>query len=82
MMWKWCKMMQKLFLKGYKVKYASSSFENGSVKLKKLGYKPILQNIRTDDVKRDIYTDIKERDAIDLICNKGGLRTILMTPKN
>ena len=26
--------------------------------------------------------DIKERDAIDLICNKGGLRTILMTPKN
>ena len=74
--------LKKLFLKGYKVKYASSSFENGSVKLKKLGYKPILQNIRTDDVKRDIYTDIKERDAIDLICNKGGLRTILMTPKN
>ena len=42
----------------------------------------ILENIKTDDVKRDIYTDIKERDAIDLICNKGGLRTILMTPKN
>ena len=74
--------LKKLFLKGYKVKYVSSSFENGSLKLKKLGYKPILQNIRTDDVKRDIYTDIKERDAIDLICNKGGLRTILMTPKN
>ena len=37
--------------------------------------------VKTDDVKRNIYKDVKDRDAIDLICNKGGLRTILMTPK-
>ena len=73
--------LRKLFLKGYKVKYASSSFERGSLKLKKLGYKPILENIKTDDVKRNIYKDVKHKDVIDLICNKGGLRTILMTPK-
>ena len=73
--------LRKLFLKGYKVKYASSSFERGSLKLKKLGYKPILENIKTDDVKRNIYKDLKHKDVIDLICNKGGLRTILMTPK-
>ena len=74
--------LERLFKKGYKVKYASSSFENGSLKLKKLGYKPILKNIKTDDVKRNIYKNIKNGDAINLICKSGGLRTILMSPKN
>ena len=74
--------LKKLFDKGYKIKYASSSFETGSLRLKSLGYKPVFKNIKTDDVSRDIYKDLNEKDAIDLICYKGGLRTVLMFPKN
>jgi len=74
--------LNKLFDKGYFVKYASSSYEEGSLKVERLSYKPIIQNIATDDVYRNIYKDLKKKDAIELICNTGGLRTILMSPKN
>ena len=76
------KTLKKIFQRGYKIKYASTSYEKGSIQLKKLGYKPHYSNIKTDDVTREIYKDLKEQDAIDLICYQGGLRTILMFPEN
>ena len=74
--------LNKLFSKGYFVKYASSSYEEGSLKVERLGYKPIIQNISTDDVYRNIYINLKKEDALELICKIGGLRTILLSPKN
>ena len=71
--------LKKIFKRGYKVKYASTSYEKGSIELKKLGYKPHYRDIKTDDVTREIYKNLNKKDAIDLICYKGGLRTILMT---
>ena len=72
------KALKKMFKIGYKVKFASTSYEKGSIQLKKLGYKSLHNNIKTDDVMREIYKDLKEKDAIDLICHTGGLRTILI----
>ena len=76
------KTLRKIFQRGYKTKYASTSYEKGSIQLKKLGYKPYYSNIKTDDVTREIYKDLKKQDVIDLICYQGGLRTILMFPQN
>ena len=70
--------LAKLFDKGYRIKYASSSSELGSFILKSLGYKPIIKNIKTDDVTREIFVNIKKNHSIKLICETGGLRTILM----
>ena len=53
--------LNKLFDKGYFVKYASSSYEEGSLKVERLSYKPIIQNIATDDVYRNIYKDLKKK---------------------
>ena len=72
------KALKKMFKKGYKVDFVSSSSERGSNKLEKLGYEPLYDNIKTDDVTRKIYKNLKEKDAITLICHQGGLRTILM----
>ncbi len=70
--------LKKLFNKGYRIKYASSSSESGSLKLKALGYKPIFQRIKTDDVIREIFMNLKKSDSIKLICKSGGIRTVLM----
>ena len=48
----------------------------------KLGYRSLYSNIKTDDVIRNIYKDLKDEDAINLICNFGGLRTILLENNN
>ena len=71
--------LRKMFAKGYKIKLASSSSERGSNLLRNLGYHPAIKDIKTDDVKREIYKNLKEKDAINLICYKGGLRTVLMS---
>ena len=71
--------LEKLFNIGYKINMVGSSSESGSVKLKKLGYHSI-KNIKSDGDIRGIFKNIKESDAIDLICNKGGIRTVLLSP--
>ena len=73
------KTLRKMFKIGYRVRFASTSYELGSKKLKKLGYKPFYKNIKTDDVNREIYMNLKNKDALKLICYEGGLRTILMS---
>ncbi|MAQ73489.1 MAG: hypothetical protein CMD49_04205 [Gammaproteobacteria bacterium] len=72
----------KLFKIGYKIKYASSSSEYGTKLIANYGYNSINPlPIKTDDVKRNIYQNIDNNDAIELICEKGGLRTILLSTK-
>ncbi len=76
------KILKRLFSIGYKVKFASSSSTRGSNILeKKFFYKPILKAIKTDEEIRKIYIDIKNKDAIKIICETGGLRTILLSAK-
>ena len=69
-----------LFEIGYKTKFASSSSERGTKLIEAYGYKAVNEvPIKTDDVKRNIYENINNKDALDLICRKGGLRTILLS---
>ena len=37
--------------------------------------------ISTDGVKRVIFENIKNQDAIDFVCAVGGARTVLLSPK-
>ena len=43
-----------------------------------LGYQSV-KSIPTDGVRREIYKDISNDDAINLICNLGGLRTVVLS---
>ena len=72
----------KLFNIGYHIKFASSSSKRGSKTIENLyKYKPISNIIKTDEEERKIYENIKNKDAIEIICKRGGLRTILLSIK-
>ena len=72
----------KLFNIGYHIKFASSSSKRGSKTIENLyKYKPISNTIKTDEEERKIYENIKNKDAIEIICKRGGLRTILLSIK-
>jgi len=71
--------LNKLFNLGYFVGMAGSSSIRGSNAVEKYGYKSI-KKIKSDGEIRKIFTNIKNKDAIDLICHKGGLRTVLLKP--
>ena len=66
-----------LFKLGYHVSYLSSSSEKGEKIINGLGYKGS-DPISTDGMRRVIYEDIKNPDAINLICHTGGVRTVLL----
>ncbi len=69
--------LRRLFSAGYKVTRAASSSEGGTVKIAALGYKGT-EPFYSDFGKRVIFNDIGDDDAINAICNTGGLRTILL----
>jgi len=69
--------LKSLFDVGYTVKTAASSNEVGTSKLRALGYESG-QPFYSDFGKRAIFHDIDNHHAIDLICNAGGLRTVLL----
>lgn len=69
--------LQRAFALGYCVKMAASSSQSGTDKVRARGYKGGTP-IRTDDVERVIFENIKSQDALDLICREGGLRTVLL----
>ena len=69
--------LRRLFACGYRVRYAASSSEGGTAQVEKLGYKGG-PSIHTDFMIRKLYENIKNDDAIDLICHTGGLRTVLL----
>jgi len=71
--------LNNLFNLGYFVSMVGSSSLRGSKTVEKYGYKSI-RTIRSDGEIRKIFINIKNKDAKDLICNKGGLRTVLLKP--
>lgn len=72
--------LKQLFELGYHVRYAASSWETGTKRVAARGYKPT-ETVRTDDVVRAIFENISNEDAIDFICTSGGLRTVVLAPK-
>ncbi len=71
------RVLEKLFNHGYKTKIVSSSSKNGAKIINHLGYKPY-HSVASDNVVRDLYRDIKNEDAISLICKTGGVRTVYL----
>ena len=74
------KTLQDIFHLGYEVVQVGSSSERGSEIIKSFGYHPI-KSIKSDGVVRMIFEDINRKDAIKLICETGGIRTVLLKPK-
>ena len=72
--------LRKLFNFGYKTKFLASSSERKSNIINQMNYKKS-EPIQTDGVIRRIYEDINDDDAIELICHKGGARTIFLTSR-
>lgn len=66
-----------LFDSGYRVRSASSSNKHGTTRLKALGYAGGTP-FYSDFGERAIFHDIENDHAIDLICDTGGLRTVLL----
>ena len=73
------KTLKNIFDIGYKVTLVGSSSENGSNIIKKFGYKPI-KTIKSDGNTRKIFKNIRNEDAIEMICKTGGIRTVLLRP--
>ncbi len=71
------KVLQKLFDRGYKTKIVSSSSERGTKVINDLGYQSY-RSVASDNVVRDLYKDIKDEDAVSLICKTGGVRTVYL----
>ena len=70
-----------LFSHGYKTKYIASSWQKGTERIKRYGYQEFA-SIKTDGCVRAIFENINSEDAIEIICNTGGARTVyLQSPK-
>lgn len=73
--------LRKLFDLGYSLKVAaSSSHEAKNIFLNK-EYKSI-KSFQTDEKKRDIFLNISNEDALELLAKKGGVRTALLSCEN
>ena len=68
--------LQGLFNAGYYPKWMASHDERKS-KLRAKGYSSV-RLIHTDGVLRGLYEDVREPDALELICDLGGVRTVLL----
>jgi FkbM family methyltransferase len=71
--------LRSLFEKGYGVKTLISNEDN--VRWHDRGYKADLI-LRTDGVLRGLYNDMRDDDAIEIICNLGGVRAVLLAPRD
>jgi FkbM family methyltransferase len=69
--------LQNLFNYGYSVKYMASSWQAGTEIIRNFGYQEF-ESIKTDGCIRAIFEDIKPEDAIEIICNSGGARTVYL----
>ena len=70
-------LLLELFQLGYKVTLAGSSWEAGTKIVEGLGYSSNV-SVRSDGYVRKIFRDIKSEHAISLICDTGGLRTVVL----
>lgn len=73
------KTLQNLFKCNYGVPLAATSQQTGTDRLTDLGYATSAP-IVTDGVERVIVENIKPADAVQLICQTGGLRTVVLSP--
>lgn len=71
------KTLSDLFAFGYKVKIAGTSGFRGTKILQSMGYESI-KEVKSDDEIRVVIENIKNDDAINLITNTGGLRTVAL----
>ena len=69
--------LQALFDLGYTVPMASSSNKTGTARVTALGYDGGTP-FYSDFGERAIFRNLNNEHAIDLICNTGGLRTVLL----
>jgi FkbM family methyltransferase len=69
--------LQNLFSLGYSVRSAASSNPAGTARITALGYKGS-EPFYSDFGERSIFDNLGNDHAIDLICNTGGLRTVLL----
>ena len=69
--------LKNLFAKNYKVSMLGSTSKEGTKKIEAKGYIGT-ESIQTDEYERVIFKNIKEQDAIDLICNEGGVRCAVL----
>ena len=72
--------LRELFALGYHLAVVSSSSERGTRIIESLGYQGN-QSARSDGVVRTLFTDVADADAIELICNRGGVRTAVLAPR-
>ena len=70
--------LRALFSLGYRVPLVSSSSDRGAERLRSLGYKAEMR-VATDGIYRTLFSEIKTEDAISLICESGGLRTVVLS---
>jgi len=70
------KQLSKLFALGYKPSIIASTDER-KAKFREYGYVPE-RLIKTDGVVRGMYTNVSKDDAIQFICDLGGVRTALL----
>ncbi len=68
--------LRALFSFGYRVPMLSTS-DRGRALIAAKGYRPG-ERIATDGVYRTLFADISHDDAIDLLCNTGGARTVIL----
>ena len=72
--------MGHLFEIGYYVPIIASANPARTLDIRKLGYQPE-DRIRTDATYRTLFRNIRNDDAIDLICGQGGARVVVLKPK-
>jgi len=70
------KRLKRLFELGYFPKWMASTDEK-KAKFKAKGYTPEVV-IKTDAVERGLYRNVGSADAIELICDLGGVRTVFL----
>lgn len=68
--------LRALFDKGYFVDTITSNSESKSP-LRKMGYKPE-KVIKTDGVRRGIYNNVNNKDALKCVCETGGIRALFL----
>ena len=69
--------LKNLFSKNYKITMLGSTSNEVTKKIEAKGYVGA-KSIQTDEYERVIFKNIKEQDAINLICNEGGVRTVVL----
>ncbi len=69
--------LRRLFARGYRVRLAASSQESGTRRIEALGYRAG-ERFSSDMTTRAIFEDIAGDHAIELICQTGGVRAVLL----